>query len=458
MTPWQFEYDRRSEGSITVIDRSELIVQAGNGGSGMVSFRHEKFAPQGGPDGGDGGQGGSVLFEASEDYSTLQHLRFRRTHRAEHGGNGASKKMHGRSGEDLVIHVPVGTIVQRRMPGGGLETVADLDQPRARSIAAHGGLGGKGNARFTSSTNQAPRIAERGQHGQRAEIVLELKLIADAGILGVPSVGKSSLISAVSAAQSKAADYPFTTLEPVLGVVDVGWESFVMVDLPGLIEGAHAGSGLGHEFLRHVERTRVLVHLLDASHADALHEMDLVNRELELFNADLARRPQIVVLNKIDLDEARTNLPSLRDELRGRGIEAVETSVATGENVRHLVQQVARLLDSLKVGHSDGWAESPHPAGDENAPEFTAQSDLPVVQPQPQRRFSVRQAAPGRYEVDGRRLEAMAEMLNLSEDEARAEFYRRLTRFGVVAALRRAGVRPGDRVRFGGTEMTWDLE
>jgi GTP-binding protein len=440
-----------------VIDYAEIAVQAGDGGAGTVSFRREKFVPRGGPDGGDGGQGGSVLFAADETLSTLQHLRFRRTYRAEPGSNGGAKQMHGRSGQDLVIAVPVGTIVRRRLPDGSLETVADLDHPAARAVAAYGGLGGKGNARFASSTNQAPRIAERGQRGQRAEIVLELKLIADAGIIGVPSVGKSSLLSAISAAESKVADYPFTTLEPVLGVVDVGWQSFVMVDLPGLIEGAHAGLGLGHEFLRHVERTRVLLHLLDASHADALHEYDLINRELELFNPTLAARPQIVALNKIDLDEARQNLPALEAALRDRGVEPLAISVATGEGVQSLVRRVAQRLDALRSGEDAGWAEAGG-ARVEDAPAAaeTEAADVPVVRLQPRQRFEVRRLGPHRFAVEGRRLAAMAEMLNLSQDEARAEFYRRLTRFGVVAALRRAGVQPGDRVRFGPTTVTWD--
>ncbi len=440
-----------------MIDRAEIVAQAGSGGSGASSFRHEKFAPRGGPDGGDGGQGGSVILEAVDDESTLQNLRFRRTYRADSGGGGGGKQMHGRSGEDLLIKVPVGTVVNRRTPAGELETIADLDFAGARVVVAYGGLGGKGNARFASSTNQAPRIVERGQRGQRGELVLELKLIADAGICGIPSVGKSSLIAAVSAARPKVADYPFTTLEPVLGVVDVGWETFVMVDLPGLIEGASDGLGLGHEFLRHVERTRVLVHMLDASHADALHELDMVNRELELFNAELAGRPQIVVLNKIDLAEAQANLPALTAALEGRGITPLQISVATRENVDQLVQTVARLLDSLRT-QGPGWTESPPVLNEDGEVEVDELEPLPVVHPQQQRRFEVRKLAPGRYEVEGRRLAAMAEMLNLSQDESRAEFYRRLTRFGVQAALRRAGVENGDRVRFGETEMTWDAE
>ncbi len=391
--------------------------------------------------------------------------------------------------------MPPGTIVQRRLPDGSLETIADLDRPDARCVAAYGGLGGKGNARFASPTNQAPRIAERGQRGQRAEIVLDLKLLADVGIVGVPSVGKSSLIAAVSAARPKVAEYPFTTLEPVLGVVDLGWTSFVMVDLPGLIEGAHAGAGLGHEFLRHVERTRLLVHLLDASHDDALREYAMINDELALYNPALAERPQIVALNKIDLEAAQEHLPQLEAALRARGVAPIALSVATREHLPELLQRVAEELGALR-GRRDGggWAEGgmvapenpedesavvrpapppalPLPHGDRggmgspqlqepnrNLPSSNALGEGAVLRPRGERRFAVQKLRPGRYAVEGRRLAAMAEMLNLAEDEARAEFFRRLTRFGVTAALRRAGVKNGDRVRFGETEITWDFD
>jgi len=468
-----------------VIDRAEFTAQAGDGGAGAVSFRREKFAPQGGPDGGDGGQGGSVHIVAVENLSTLQHIRFRRVYRAEDGGRGGGKAMHGKSGSDELLRVPPGTIVQRRLPDGLLETIADLDHAGARCVAAYGGLGGKGNARFASSTNQAPRIAERGQRGQRAEIVLELKLLADVGIVGVPSVGKSSLIAAVSAARPKVAEYPFTTLEPVLGVVDLGYTSFVMVDLPGLIEGAHAGAGLGHEFLRHVERTRLLVHLLDASHEDALREFAMISEELALYDPALAERPQIVALNKIDLAAAREHLPALEAALQARGIEPIAISVATREHLPELLRRVAERLEQVRGRRDEsGWAEGgvvapanpddeddvvrpasaalpfAHAAGRDGG-ELEGGEDeeaLPVLRPRPERRYTVQRLQPGRYSVEGRRLAAMAEMLNLSEDEARAEFFRRLTRFGVAAALRRAGVRNGDRVRFGETEITWDFD
>jgi GTP-binding protein len=450
-----------------VIDRAEISVRAGDGGAGAVSFRREKYVPFGGPDGGDGGQGGNVVLVATERLSTLQHLRFRRVYRAEAGGKGGPAKMHGRSGHDLVIEVPVGTIVRRRAPDGSLETLADLDHDGACVVAAYGGLGGKGNARFATPTNQAPRFAERGQKGQAANLVLDLKLLADAGLVGLPSVGKSSLISTVSAARPKIAPYPFTTLEPVLGVVDVGWETFVLVDLPGLIEGAHEGAGLGHDFLRHVERTRLLVHLLDASRPEPLRDFDTINAELRLFNPELARRPQIVALNKIDLPEAQENLPRLIAALRARGIEPTPISAATGENVALLMRRVARLLDELHGGASTdpGWTEAagapvereparatvaavaagPAPADGWEVPEPADAGPLPVLRPQPARRFGIEKVAPGLYRVEARRVATMAEMLDLDHPEARAAFFQRIRRLGIVAALRQAGIQNGDR-------------
>ena len=463
-----------------MIDRAEISVRAGDGGSGVVSFRREKFVQLGGPDGGDGGQGGNVTLVASDSLSTLQHLRFRRAFKAPSGGNGAPARMHGRSGRDLIVRVPVGTLVQKRTDDGGLETIADLDRDGARAVVAYGGMGGKGNARFASSTNQAPHFSESGQKGQHADLVLDLKLLADVGLVGIPSVGKSSLISAVTAARPKIAAYPFTTLEPVLGVVDVGWETFVLVDLPGLIEGAHAGAGLGHEFLRHVERTRVLIHLLDAARPEALADFDTINEELRLFNADLAARPQIVALNKIDLPEAQANLPALDAALRARGIDPSVVSAASGEGVEALMRRAAKLLDEVRGGPvvEEGWSEAggaritSHRAAaasaDEPAvtttadgwelPEESGEGPLPVVRPQPTRRFSVERLEPGVYRVSARRVEAMAEMLNLAQEEARAEFYRRIQRFGIAAALRRAGVKDGDRVLFGPVELIWDFD
>ena len=431
-----------------MIDRAEIYVRAGDGGSGVISFRREKYVPHGGPDGGDGGQGGSVVLLADPAISTLRDVRYRRRYVAANGGNGAGAKMHGRSGKDLVIRVPVGTQV-RRPPAAGpaargreaeWELVADLDTPGATYVAAHGGMGGKGNARFTSATNQAPRIAERGQRGQESRLLLDLKLISDVGIIGLPSVGKSSLIAAVSAARPKIAAYPFTTLEPVLGVVEVGYDSFVMADIPGLIEGAHAGAGLGHDFLRHVERTRLLVHLLDGTSADPLADMDTVNRELTLFGEELARKPQIVAVNKIDIPEVRERLPALRERLAPRGMEPLALSAATGEGTQELVRRVWEELTRLRQ-------EAPPPT--------VAAPQTPVLRPEARPRVTV-ERRDGVFQVHGGRVEAMAEMLDLSQDEARGEFLRRLQRLGVASVLRRAGVQPGDRVRFGHVEITWE--
>lgn len=435
-------------GNIAVIDRAEIYVRAGHGGNGVISFRREKFVPRGGPDGGDGGQGGSVLLRADPQISTLRDLRYKRQYVATDGGNGARQKMHGRSGRNLVVRVPVGTQVRRApddLPEGernpeAWELVADLDTAGATYIGARGGMGGKGNARFVSSTNQAPRVAERGQRGQEAALLLDLKLISDVGIIGIPSAGKSTLISAVSAARPKIAAYPFTTLEPVLGVVDVGYDAFVMADIPGLIEGAHAGVGLGHDFLRHVERTRLLVHLIDGSREDPAGDMDTINRELALFSEDLGHRPQLVVINKIDIPEVRERLPQLRAALAARGIEPLAVSAAAGEGTATLVQRVWQDLSRLR--------ESAPPA-----PGIEPQT--PVLRPEPRPRVAVAKKD-GRFEVHGRRVEAMAEMLDLAQDEARAEFYRRLQRYGVVNALHRAGVQNGSRVRFGTVEITWE--
>lgn len=423
-----------------MIDRAEISVRAGNGGNGAVSFRREKFVPRGGPDGGDGGQGGSVVLLADPSVSTLRDLRYKKRYVAENGGAGARANRHGKSGPDLIIRVPVGTIAWRVEEDGEQSLLADLDTPGTSVAAAYGGLGGKGNARFATPTNQAPRLAERGQRGQEAELVLDLKLISDVGVTGLPNAGKSTLLTAVSAARPKIGAYPFTTLEPALGVVDVGYESFVMADIPGLIEGAHAGVGLGHDFLRHVERTRLLVHLLDGSAPDPIADMETVNRELALFSDELAARPQIVGINKIDIPEARERLPELQARLAERGIDALGLSAASGEGVPELVQRVWSELTRLR-------AEAPPPA--------VAEPEATVLRPAPRARVQVEKEN-GRYVVHGRRIEAMAEMLDLSQEEAKAEFYRRLTRLGVAAALRRAGVRDGDTVRFGTVDLTWE--
>ena len=419
-----------------MLDRVEIEVEAGAGGNGVVSFRREKYVPRGGPDGGDGGRGGSVVLVASPALTTLAGFRRRRRYRAESARHGEGGKRHGRSGVDLVISVPAGTIV-RRVGGSGLgEVVADLTVPGQRVVVVTGGKGGRGNARFATSTRQAPRIAERGQRGEEARLLLDLKLLSDVGIVGLPNAGKSTLLRAVSAARPKVADYPFTTLEPVLGVVEVGYDSFVLADLPGIIEGAHEGAGLGHQFLRHVERTRVLVHLVDGSLPDPVADLETLNRELAWYSEELGRKGQQVVVNKLDLPEVRGGRAELDARLRTQGHDPLFISAATGEGVPVLLRRLLDLLSAIEV-----------PAA--------APAEVPVLRPRGRQPRVTVTKGEGLFVVEGEGPVSAVEMMGVESEEARLEVRRRLTRMGVVSALRRAGVRAGDRVRFGTVEMEW---
>jgi len=419
-----------------LLDRVEIEVQAGDGGNGVVSFLREKYVPRGGPDGGDGGRGGSVVLVASPALTTLAGFRRRRRYRADSGRHGEGGKRHGRSGEDLVVLVPVGTIVRRAGPDGSGEVVADLIVAGQRVVVVRGGRGGRGNTRFTTSTRQAPRIAEHGQRGEQAHLILDLKLLSDVGIVGLPNAGKSTLLCAVSAARPKVADYPFTTLEPVLGVVEVGYESFVLADLPGIIEGAHEGAGLGHQFLRHVERTRVLVHLLDGSRPDPVADLETLNRELTWYSEELQHKRQQVAVNKLDLPEVRARRSELDVSLRTLGHDPFFISAATGEGVPDLVRRLLELLSAIEV---------PEPS----------ETEMPVLRPRGrQPRFTVTKGD-GLFVVEGEGPVSLVEMMGLESEEARLEVRRRLTRMGVVSALRRAGIHAGDRVRFGSVEMEW---
>ena len=327
------------------IDEVKIHVQSGAGGAGCVSFRREKFIPLGGPNGGDGGKGGDVLFEVTTALSTLMELRYRPHLKAEKGKNGMGKDKHGAYGKDLKILVPVGTIV---LDAETDEIVADLIEPGTQIALLKGGRGGQGNARFATSTHKAPRFAQPGEPGEERWFRLELKLMADVGLLGFPSVGKSSLITRVSAARPKIADYPFTTLTPNLGVVPYkNYRSFVMADIPGLIEGASSGAGLGHRFLKHVERTDILVHMLDISwmpERDPVREYEAINRELVLFNPELGGKRQIIVINKIDLTEVRENLPKVAPWFEERGLKLFPISAVTGEGIPPLLDEIARKL------------------------------------------------------------------------------------------------------------------
>jgi GTPase len=327
------------------IDEVQIRVRAGNGGDGCASFRREPFVPRGGPSGGDGGNGGSVVLLADPQISTLLDLRYQQRYTAEPGEHGQGRDKYGRAGRDTIVRVPVGTLVFDDDKG---ETLADLTTPNQTFIAARGGTGGRGNIHFATSTWQAPEKAEKGTLGEQRTLRLELKLLADVGLLGYPNVGKSTFIAAVSRARPKIADYPFTTLTPNLGVVGLsGGRSFVLADIPGLIEGASEGHGLGHRFLRHVERTRVLIHLIELTGDEArspLADFDIINRELERYDPQLAARPQIVALSKVDLTETREALPLLREQFAVRGVTLHAMSAATGEGVKQLLEEAWGIL------------------------------------------------------------------------------------------------------------------
>ena len=330
---------------MSFIDEVKIFASAGDGGSGCVSFRREKFIPLGGPNGGDGGKGGDLILQVSPQVSTLYDLRLHPHQRAQRGKNGMGSDRHGAGGEDLVINVPLGTIIKDAESG---EIIADLTEAGQRLVLLKGGRGGQGNARFMTSTNKAPRFAQPGEPGEELVIRLELKLMADVGLLGFPSVGKSSFITKVSAARPKIADYPFTTLKPHLGVVEYkNYRTFVMADIPGIIEGAHDGAGLGHRFLRHVERTRILLHLLDPCRthdSNPLSDYETLNRELALFNPELSGKPQIIVINKIDLPDVQALLPEIIPYFEKLGLKVFPVSAATGEGIPPLLDEIARKL------------------------------------------------------------------------------------------------------------------
>ncbi|MDN5364708.1 MAG: GTPase [Eubacteriales bacterium] len=410
-------------------DYAKIFVQGGRGGDGAVAFRREKYVPDGGPYGGDGGDGGSVILEADEGLRTLVDFRYQRHYRAERGEHGKGKKMHGRSGEDLILRVPVGTVVRDAATG---EVLADLVRHGQRVVVARGGRGGRGNARFATSTNKAPDFAEKGEPGEERWLELELKLLADVGLVGFPNAGKSTLIAAVSAARPKIADYPFTTLTPNLGVVRVGeGMSFVMADIPGLIEGAHAGAGLGHEFLRHIERTRLLVHVVDMSGLegrDPVEDFQVINRELALYNPRLAERPQIVAANKMDLSPAAENLRRFQ-EVYGKDYEIFPISAVTRAGLDALIQRVAEKLAELPPEQ-----------------EPVVEEEVKITRAEAKEPFQVLREG-NVYVVTGPVVERMFHRTNFDNDSAVARFQHFLRRIGVEEELRRQGAKPGDTVR-----------
>jgi len=421
-----------------MLDRVEILVKAGKGGDGAISFRHEKFVPFGGPDGGDGGKGGDVEIRADASITSLRYFRHKRTYRAENGKSGGGKKKHGKKGAPLILPVPVGTVVSYRDIVGDNSLVADLEQSGQQVAVARGGKGGMGNTRFASSVNQAPQIAQKGESGEENAIILEMRLIADVGIIGYPSVGKSTLLAAASAARPRIASYPFTTIEPILGAVEVGQRSFVLAEIPGLIEGAHLGRGLGHDFLRHIMRTRVLIHLIDASSVSPVEDMLRVNAELALFDSALVQKPQLVAVNKIDLPEVQARLVEIRDSLSGAGIKALFISAATGERVAELMTEAKKRLDEATAGKSTDF-----------------QTPGKLFRPVPKVRGVSVQKEGGVFVVRVPELERIVTRGGVNGAEVHWQLKRQLTRLGVDKALEKAGIKPGDRVRCGSLEWEW---
>jgi GTP-binding protein len=418
------------------LDEAEIEVLAGRGGNGAVAFRREKYVPRGGPSGGHGGRGGHVILVADEGMNTLHGFRHQRRFAAPRGGHGGGAEKHGRDGEDLRVRVPVGTVVR---DAASLEVIADLVTAGQEAIVARGGRGGRGNSAFKSAAHQAPRFAEKGEPGAARRLKLELKLIADVGIVGLPNAGKSTLLAAVSAARPKIADYPFTTLVPNLGVAEVDHEVIVLADIPGLIEGASQGAGLGDRFLRHIERTRLLVHLVDGLAEDPIAQLAILNAELAAYSPELAGRPQIVVVNKLDLPAVSARWPRLREAFERAGWpEPLAISAATGRHVPELLRRVRARLAELP-------AAAPAPQA------------LPVIRPArvDEDAFTISREPDGSVRIRGPRVERAAAMTDWENDAAIARFQRILEAMGVKGRLRELGVADGTTVRIGEVELEW---
>lgn len=416
-----------------MIDEVVIQVRSGKGGDGMVHFHREKYVTRGGPDGGDGGRGGDVVLEVMSTKNTLAEFRHKARYFAEDGKAGGPSNMTGRSASDLVILVPPGTVVYDQNTDAVL---GDLVAPGQRLVVCKGGRGGRGNQHFATANRQAPRIAEKGEPAEEKLIRLELKLIADVGIVGVPNAGKSSLLAALTNASPKIADYPFTTLEPNLGVVELDRDTrFVMADIPGLIEGAHAGAGLGDAFLRHIQRTRVLVHLLDGLAEDPLLDFAQINSEMALFDETLAEKPQLVVLNKMDMPEVQEREKKVERAIRKRGYEFLTISALARTGLDEVVKKVAELLQT-----------APSPREVTEMPIYRAVEDP--------RAFTITQVPEG-WKVTGASIERAASMTYWEYEDSLRRFHHLLVTLGIDQALREAGVQQGDTVWIGDYELEW---
>ncbi|MET3290398.1 GTPase ObgE [Brevibacillus fluminis] len=420
------------------VDQVKVYVKGGDGGNGAVSYRREKYVPLGGPAGGDGGRGGDVVFVVDEGLRTLVDFRYQRHFKAPRGEHGRNKSQHGAGAEDMLVRVPPGTTVVDADTG---EVIADLVEHGQRGIIAKGGRGGRGNTRFATSANPAPEIAENGEPGQERNITLELKLIADVGLVGYPSVGKSTLLASVTAARPKIAAYHFTTLKPNLGAVDLGERSFVLADLPGLIEGAHEGVGLGHQFLRHVERTRLIIHVIDMAGTegrDPYEDYLSINQELKLYNIRLEERPQIIAANKMDLPEAEENLNRFRELVPNVPIYSI--SAATNQGVKELMYAVAEKLETLPL---------------KPVIEEVAEVEARVVfKAEPEAaEFEITRDSEGVFIVSGEKIEKLARMTNLNSYDSIQRFSRIMRSMGIDDALRKRGAKDGDTVHIGDFEF-----
>lgn len=425
-------------------DRAKIIIRSGKGGDGHVSFRRELYVPNGGPDGGDGGRGGDVIFEVDEGQNTLGDYRHKRKFKAEDGEEGGKRRCHGGDGRDIVLKVPEGTVI---MEAESRKVIADMSGDNKRQVVLKGGRGGKGNQHYATATMQVPKYAQPGQPAQELEVLLELKVIADVGLVGFPNVGKSTFLSRVTNAQPKIANYHFTTLSPNLGVVDTENGGFVIADIPGLIEGASEGVGLGHEFLRHIERTRVLVHIVDAASTEGRDPVDdiyKINKELEAYNPEIAARPQLIAANKIDCifeDGEENPVDRLRAEFEPKGIKVYPVSEATGQGIRELLFGIRQLLD-----------ESPAERivfEQEFFPE-----DVLITENLP---YTVTKAEddPHVFVVEGPKIEKMLGYTNLDSEKGFAFFQRFLKDGGILDELENAGIEEGDTVRMYGFDFDY---
>lgn len=418
------------------VDQVKVYVKGGDGGNGMVAFRREKYVPNGGPAGGDGGKGANVVFEVNEGLRTLIDFRYQRHFKAPRGEHGMSKNQHGKNAKDMIVKVPPGTVVKDAATN---ETIADLVENGQRAVIARGGRGGRGNTRFATPANPAPELSENGEPGQERDIILELKLLADVGLVGFPSVGKSTLLSVVSSAKPKIAEYHFTTIVPNLGMVETDdGRSFVMADLPGLIEGAHQGVGLGHQFLRHIERTRVIVHVIDMAATegrDPYEDFLTINRELKEYNLRLTERPQLIVANKMDLPEAKEHLQKFKEQME-ESYPIFPISAITKNGLRELLFAIA---DKLAVTPEFPLAETEEEEAGVHRVLYKHEKDPDA--------FMISRDPDGSFVVSGEKVERLFKMTDFSRDESVRRFSRQLRGLGVDDALRQKGAKDGDIVK-----------